>query len=221
MCADAIIAKRAADARQLYTQAYASPDVSTPEIAEAMKLPAFKAAYQKGQQLAAIEGTPIPKQSDTATMSVRALDYLTRGLNDVIDAGSCGGTMARGEVQTLNARLRTVLDTADTQAPAFAAARASFAGHSSLADAAATGADFLKPHVTAGDITADLSAASPGEAQVYRTSAANSILAKIESARGSSTGKADLLSKVYDSVGGKTKLRALSPTSGAARAISR
>ena len=216
---DAIIAKRAADARQLYTQAYASPDVSHPEIAEAMKLPAFRAAYQKGQQLAAIEGMPIPKQPNPATMSVRALDYLKRGLNEVIDAGSRGGTMARGEARALNARLRTVLDAADTQAPAFAAARASFAGHSALADAAATGADFLKPHVTAGDITADLAAASPGEAQVYRTSAANSILAKIESARGSATGKADLLSKVYDSVGGKAKLRALFPTPEAADAF--
>jgi len=216
---DAIIAKRAADARQLYQQAYASPDVSHPDIAEAMKLPAFKAAYAKGQQLATIEGTPIPKQTDPATMSVRALDYLKRGLNDVIDAGTRGGNMARGEARALNARLRTVLDAADTQAPAFAAARSSFAGHSALVDAAENGTNFLNGHVTAGDIAADLAAASPGEAQVYRTSAANSILNKIESARGSSTGKADLLSKVYDSVGGKAKLRALFPTPEAADAF--
>ncbi len=215
---DAIIGRRAAAAKPLYTSAYAGPDVSHPEIESAMKLPAFQAAYAKARQLAAIEGTPIPAQSG-GSMSVRALDYLKRGLNDVIDAGTRGGTMARGEARALSTRLRSVLDATDSQAPAFAAARQSFAGHTALLDAAENGSNFLRPHVTAGDIEADLAAASPDVAQVYRTSAANSILAKIESARGSATGKADLLSRIYDSVGGRAKLRALFPSEAAADAF--
>jgi hypothetical protein len=102
--------------------------------------------------------------------------------------------MARGEARALSSRLRTVLDATDAQAPAFAAARQSFAGHSALLDAADNGANFLKPHVTAGDIATDLKDATPGEAQVYRTSAANAILAKCNASMSVSRGGSSLAS---------------------------
>jgi hypothetical protein len=216
---DVIVANRAAAARPLYDAAYAGPDVSHPEIASAMKLPAFQQAYRKAQALAAIEGTPLPAPANASTMSVRGLDLLKRGLNDVVDAGMRGGTMARGEARALNQRLRTVLTATDTQAPAFATARKSFAGHSALLDAAENGASFLHPQTTAADISADLAALSPSEAQVYRTTAANALLNKVESFRGSASGKADLLSKVYDSVGGRNKILALFPTPEAGEAF--
>ncbi|MBA2684137.1 MAG: hypothetical protein H0U66_06580 [Gemmatimonadaceae bacterium] len=215
-----IIAQRAAAAKPLYEAAYQAKDISSPAVADAIKLPQFQRAYSEAQKLAQLEGKPLADIGADGTISVRGLDYLKRGLNNVIEVSTRGATMARSEARLLTSKLNGLLEIADKQAPEYATARQSFAGHSALADAAEAGGNFMKGSVSAEDVAADLKSLSPSEAATYRQTAANSILAKIEAARGSATGKTDLLAKVYDSIGGRAKLNALFPTPAAAARFS-
>lgn len=236
-----IVGNRAADAAPLYDKAYAAADLSDPLIAETMKLPAFQKAYNVARRIAATEGKPLPAlprgevpipeslqgnadavaaftKAYTAQhgampgIPIRGIDLVKRGLNDVIDAGLRSGNMGRAEARALQSRLTTMLSRVDELAPEYKAARANFAGHSHLIDAAEAGQEFMSPSLGAADVAQHLETLSPSEQALYRRGAMDALLTRIESARGSATGKADLVSKFYASVGGRAKVKALFPS---------
>jgi hypothetical protein len=236
-----IISKRAEEAQPMYDKAYASPDISDPIVNETMKLPAFRKAYAVASRIAETEGKPLPplpsgeipipeslagNADATAAFTkaytsqhgampgipIRAIDLVKRGLNDTIDSGLRSGNMGRAEARALQSRLSTMLSRVDELAPDYAAARGNFAGHSSLVDAAEAGQEFLSPKVGAADIAQHLDGLSASEKELYRRGAMDALLTRIEAARGSATGKADLVSKFYASVGGRAKVRALFPS---------
>ena len=238
-----IVAQRAADAAPAYARAYAAPDITDPGILATLRKPDFQKAYSLAQRIGETEGTPIPdiptgavpmpdaiagnpdaeaafraaylKQNPDALggVSVRTLDLVKRGMNDVISSQYRNGSTA---LATANkTALQNMLARADQVSPDFAAARQQFAGHSDLLDAATAGRAAMGPSVAAADVTHQLSGLSPGEAALYRSSAADALLSKVEAARGSATGRGDIAGRVFDSIGGQAKLQALFPSNAA------
>ena len=123
---------------------------------------AFRAAYLKQNPDA------------LGSVSVRTLDLVKRGMNDVISSQYRNGNaaLATANKTALQNRLARV----DQVAPDYAAARDQFAGHSELMDAATAGRAALGPSVAAADVTHQLSGLSPSEAALYRSSAAEAFV---------------------------------------------
>lgn len=155
----------------------------------------------------------IPGQQELTELPVRALDYMKRGLDVVIEGGlkSERPTLDRQAARTLRALLGEVLDEADTQVPAYATARSVYRGLSEVMDAVDVGREFLKkaPEI----VRRELSELGPAERDFYRLGAAQSLYEKV-AASGETT---DVAKRFFGGrlYGGKSldaeRLRALFP----------
>ncbi|GEM_PF-4069990 len=153
-------------------------------------------------------------------VSVRQLDYFKRGLDALIDArqGSTA-TLNRQEGRALRMRLNGLLQQADQLVPEYGVARQTAAQGFGLEEAAALGRDhFASPSAaTPEDVATTVATMSEPERRVYTQAAVGRTLDNLQATAGSATGRADLVSKLWSSIGGRDKLLAIaqSPAQGA------
>lgn len=103
-----------AKVKPLYDAAYAAvPEVTDPNILKMLELPHFKEALRQGHKIAKLEGVELTSTPSSAhdvyrgskaqtAYSLRALDYVKRGLDDKIEALMDGGK--RQEARALKLR---------------------------------------------------------------------------------------------------------------------
>lgn len=167
-------AERKAAAAPLYDAAYAAPPVADPVVNEAFQLPQFQRAYTRGRRIAKAEGIDLPPIGDPYwDLSVRAIDYTKRGLDDLIDSQMRSGKMGRSEARALRVRLNSVLEKTDEAVPAYQHARRAFATGSQAIDAHEMGQSFMKAKTD--ELEALWPTLSDAEQQAYRQGAIASI----------------------------------------------
>ncbi len=176
----------------LYKKAYETPVPLTPELQSLLKRPAVAAAWQKAQNIAANEGHELPQVFKTdangnitgveQAPDMQAWDYIKRGLDDVIAGHQEPFT---GKVRTDAGRAvvgvkRDLLDTLDRLNPAYADARAAYAGPAGVRAAIQSGRKALSGD---SELTArEVQSLSPGERQAFQAGVARALMDKIESA---------------------------------------
>lgn len=205
---DELITQRADEAKPLYERAYVGADgaeraIDDPEIHTLIDLPQFREAYNRARRLAQIEGVKLPtlwrtverpgRTLDAAGQpvmvrareraevpSVRALDWMKRGLDDVIDGRMRGGTMGRTEARGLRQRLNQALERIDDAVPEYRQARSAFRGRSEVIDAYEMGAKhFTEPP---DKVTHAFAGMSEAEKVAYRRRALESFFQRVEAA---------------------------------------
>lgn len=128
-----LIVARAADSRPLYERAFASPDVPlTPQMEQVLASPTGQAALKAAQRIMADEqgaglapsGGVSLVPSEGQTLSIRAIDYIKKGLDDVIQrrVGVEGGLGPNG-LRAATALKHSLLESVDATVPVYKAAR--------------------------------------------------------------------------------------------------
>lgn len=189
---DAIAGAQKAAAGPLYAKAYEANVPLTPELKSLLKRPAVAAAWQKAQNIAANEGHELPQIFKTdqngnitgveKTPDMQSWDYIKRGLDDVIASHQEPIT---GKVKTDAGRAvvgvkRDLLDTLDQLNPAYAEARAAYAGPAGVRDAIQAGRKALSQDSEL--TTRAVQNFSPSEKQAFQAGVARALMDKIESA---------------------------------------
>jgi len=175
---EALIQKAKSDAAPLYAEAYAAPTPITDKLSGLLtRVP--RAAIDNANRIAKLEGRD-PKSLGVAfdeagdvvlvgKPSVETLDFIKRGLDDVVEKsrdGVTGKLNLDGEGRAVNNLLRDFVAEVDRVNPAYAKARAAYAGPVRAAAALNKGSGFARK--TADDISAETQNMSPFELDQYR-----------------------------------------------------
>lgn len=150
---DELIERAREAARPLYEKFYSSPGASSVKLDDLALRPSFRKALMKAANLAVEEGdnaTALGFQFDdvgdvilTEVPSFKTLDYIKRGMDDVVEGYRDGTTgklnLNTSEARATNATLRTLMARIDKIAP-YAEARAAYAGPAKMRDALEKGA---------------------------------------------------------------------------------
>lgn len=190
-----VIAARARQAAPLYDAAYAQPLPASPTLDRLIRNPNVRRGIADGIELIRNEadaaGTPFdlaafgvrmtpdgPELIPGAT-STRIIDAAKRGLDQAIEASRATGR-ATPQTRSLVQLQRALLDEADRLNPAFAQARAAYAGQSELIDAAALGREMLSMRPAEwAERLADVRAMSPQQRDFLRLGLAREMLDRI------------------------------------------
>jgi hypothetical protein len=154
----AVIQRRAAQARPAYDQAYAAPLPASPTLDRLFRNPNVQRGINDGIELIRNEADAAGIPFDLAQFGVRqgangielipgatstrVVDAAKRGLDQAIEASRQTGR-ATPQTRSLVQLQRALLSEADNLNPAFARARAQFAGESELLDASTLGREML------------------------------------------------------------------------------
>lgn len=152
---DDLIASRAAAASPLYRRAYAQNVEFTDELQSLFQRPAIKQAWPRAQQIAGNEGIDLPEifvpnasgnLVRQLTPNMEAIDFIKRGLDDVIEEARDPITrkIVGDRARSVDTVRRELLRIVDEMNPAYATARAAFAGPSGSLDALNLGRRFVK-----------------------------------------------------------------------------
>lgn len=195
--AEALSRKRAQDAAPLYQRAYQEGAViDDPRVSEFMKLPAFQRAYGVARRLATYDGVELPKDPrKLQQFDLRTLDYVKRGLDDVLYQAKMpgpGGT-GRTERAKISEAQQAFLATLDDIVPTYGQARAAWAGPTVLREAleAGQGAFRMDPRA----MQAATSRMSPAEFEQFKIGALAALRDRVAKA---GDGR-DLVREVYGS----------------------
>lgn len=219
--AEQLAAEQSAKAAPLYAAAYAAhPVVDNPRINAMVKLPWFDRAWERAQQIAALEEHPLPQVfrpnaagqlEQVAVPDLRTLHLLRQGLDDVLEyempaAVLSGGTnptiqgllkQKRGELNAILHGLSSELKTADE----------TYGTYADMQRALARGKQFLQPGKSA-DVVADEFGHTSGAAQpVYRTGQQAAMRDALDNVRD----ERDALGRTYEVPALREKLRATLP----------
>ncbi len=212
---DDLIAKRKAQAGPLYDEAYSAvPAVWNDELAALANRPGFKSAYAKARTIAADEGHELPQvfKMDGAgnilgTQSVpdmRVIDYIKRGLDDVVQGHKNPLT---GRIETDSGRAsdslrQQFLNAVDAINPAYAKARAAFAGPTRSMEAMELGRGIFGKD---SELTAKAINALPdGDKEFFRAGVARAIKDAVDNAPDG----ADAVKRIFGSPAKREKLAA-------------
>src|SRR5690606_23836907 len=148
-----------------------------------LKLPAFRRAYERGRQIAAVEGVELPRPPDESfagwvNVPVRAIDYMKRGMDDLIESRMRSGKMGRAEARALRERMNKVLARVDELVPEYAQARAQYAGDSAMLEALEQGRNLWRRDPD--EAKKILSRMSEGEREMFRKGATETLAQKLE-----------------------------------------
>jgi hypothetical protein len=212
--ADELIAQQRSNAKPLYDAAYKAPPVDDPEVLSTLKLPQFQAAYKRAVRIAKLEKVDLPPLTRTTNIGgepvtelvpqpVQSLDYIKRGLDDVIEAGMKKGSIGRTEARQLRGRLKDMLERVDAAVPEYAQARQQFAGDSRLREALDLGREFSK--TDGREIQRKLADMTAGERDLYAEGALDDLTQQI---RGSTDGH-DVVRKIFGNDLKRESLKAL------------
>lgn len=145
------------------------------------------------------------------SIPVQGIDYMKRGMWDLTHPLS-GADGMKGQLgRVLRNKMGALMARVDELRPSYANARAGFAGHAEAEQAIEMGKEFGSASTKLDDVKDAFTELSPSVHDLYRRSAMNDLLTRLEGARGSAKGGADLIAKFYSSVGGVNKVRALFP----------
>lgn len=192
--ADTLMTKANNDAAPLYAAAYARPGAAefAQKVSPLLDRPSMKPALANAYRLAQEEGRDpttlglatvadrttnildaagnkitVPEVTISRTPSWQTLDYVKRGMDDVVE-GYKDATTGRYKFDTngraVNGTLRSYLKAFDAANPDYAAARAAYGGPVSGISAMNTGRKFL--NMTADDIEARMRDMTPFEKQM-------------------------------------------------------
>lgn len=147
--AEDIIRQRDRASKPLYQQAYQEGGViSDDRIMGFMKIPQFKDAYARARRIAALDGVELPpdptKMGDVGGFDLMTLDYIKRGLDDVLFTGKQPGSgIGKTELAKLKERRNEFVGIVDEAGPAsYKQARQAFAGPTEVLDAIEQGKKF-------------------------------------------------------------------------------
>jgi hypothetical protein len=148
--AEDIIRERAETSRPLYQAAH-SVEVKDDRLRKFFKIPAFQKAYERAARIAQLEGDEVPALEkiiqDGGAVPVKAIDYLKRGLDDLVESGSRGESgMGKAEAGALRKLKNEMLDVTDELVPEFMEARGFYRGESELLEALESGRGLFKMH---------------------------------------------------------------------------
>lgn len=158
----------------------------------------------------------------TGSIGVRTLDLFKRGLDDVIQQrGDATATLGRQEGRALQSRLTPLLQSADQLVPDYGTARATASTGFGLDDAASQARhDFGSAGAaTPEEVSQRLMGLSDPERRIYTQAGLQQVLDNLKAVQGSATGRADLATKLWSSIGGRGKLTALVGDSDKADAL--
>lgn len=214
--AEDIVAERAQKAAPLYEAAYAHGEVDDPVIRELMKKPSIQQAFGRAKAIAAEEGDPTMAMVDLGARppDVKTLDYIKRGLDDMLYVGkrsTTEGGLGPTHLREIAKTRTALLDRLDEVVPAYAEARAQYAGDTALRDALEQGrARFLLDDPR--QIVQDLAGMSEGEQQMYRRGGIDAVMSML----GKKSDTSNIASKLEGTPDVRARVRALFDTDEAA-----
>lgn len=190
-----LIGRARASAAPLYDQAYSAPGASSLKLDDLMTRPAFQRALKNAQQLAAEEGvdpTTLGFQFNPAgdvvlerVPSWQTLDYVKRGLDDVVEAfrdGTSGKlNLNTGAARATESTRRALLSRMDAANPTYKAAREAYAGPAKMRDALEKGARALNR--SPDDIMAMMKGMGDAEKESFRLGVRKGIVDLLASQR--------------------------------------
>ena len=194
--ADQLMTKARDEAAPLYESAYAKPGADTfvQKMAATFQRPSMKKAFQSAYRIAQEEGrdpttlgfdiNDAGEVSLTRVPSWQTLDYVKRGLDDVVEAyrdPTSGKLNLNTEGRAINNTLRFFLGAFDKANPDYAAARAAYAGPVSGINAMNKGLEAL--NMTADDLEARMRDMTPFEKQMFALGARRA-MAELVSSKG-------------------------------------
>lgn len=203
--AKALEGQRAAAARPLYERAYQEgSSLGGPQITEYMGLPAFQRAYGVARRLASYDGVELPKDPrKAAEFSLQTLDYVKRGLDDVLYSGKVTGSIGRTERNKIMDAQKGFLQTLDDMVPSYAQARAAWAGPTAMKEALEEGQKALT--MTSSEVRRAIGDLTPAQLEQFKVGALASMRDKMQA-----TGDGrDLVKVVYGSPEKREILKAL------------
>lgn len=197
---DQIIRQRDAASKPLYQQAYREGGViDDPRIMGFMKLDAFKDAYSRARRIAAYDGIELPadptKMGQVGGFDLMTLDYIKRGLDDVLFTGKQPGSgIGKTELGKLKQKRNEFVGVIDEVGPAsYKAARQAFAGPTEVVDAIEQGRKFAS--LDSREIARIYKGLSPAEQEGFKVGVFDTIQANIQKGADGS----DVLRRVWGS----------------------
>jgi hypothetical protein len=177
--ADDLMQKARTTAAPLYGKAYSGPTPSPERITKLLARPSVRGAMSRAYRIAAEEGRDPTKLGFaldnagevtlTREPSMQTLDYVKRGMDDVIESfrdSTTGRLNLNTEGRAINNTLRSLLGEMDRANPTYAQARAAYGGPASGITAMNKGLKALSKG--ADDITAQTANMTPYEQEMYR-----------------------------------------------------
>lgn len=198
-------AQRAAQARPLYEQAYREgAQLNDPRLADYMTLPAFKQAYGRARRIAKYDGVNLPADPAKLTgFDLQTLDYVKRGLDDVLYSGQRQGSLGNTELNRIRESQQGFLQTLDELVPTYREARAAWAGPTAMKEALETGQKVST--MTLSEVQQAIDNMPPSQLEQFKIGALAGIRQKM-----SQTGDGrDLVRVVYGSPEKRDIIRAL------------
>lgn len=207
-----LIAKAKADAAPLYAEAYAAPTPITDKLNTILtRIP--RGAVDNAKRVAKLEGrnpqdlgVDFNEAGDVILRgkpSVETLDFIKRGLDDVVEKyrdKTTGKLVLDGEGRAVNNLLREFTDEVDRLNPAYAKARAAYAGPVRASAALNKGGSFANK--TADDIAAETENMTPFELEQYRLGVRSAMTRLLDT-------KTEGANKVSALIGTPKKIKAL------------
>jgi len=230
-------AQRAAAAKPLYEQAYAKPFVWSDKLEQMMKRPSMERALANAVRIAREEdvspsalGLNFNEAGDVIfekVPSMRTLDYIKRGLDDVLESTYRDKTTGRLVLDTWGGKVdrtrRELLAELDRLNPTYASARAAWSGPTDSKEAMALGREALDPS-RASEITAKrIAALSPNDKEFFRLGVMRKIEEMVKSTPSSQDGKsgADAVKRIFGNAMIREKLALAFPSPAAFREFER
>ncbi len=203
--AQAFSAQRRASAQPLYEKAYQEgASLADPRLTEYMSLPAFQRAYGVARRLAAYDKVELPADPrKLQSFSLQTLDYVKRGLDDVLYTGKVKGSIGNTERNKILDAQHGFLNTLDELVPTYSQARAAWAGPTAMKQALEDGAEIGK--MSYGQLKETISRLSPAEMEQFKIGALGAVRGNM---RAAADGR-DLVRVVYGSPEKRDILKAL------------
>jgi hypothetical protein len=206
--ADDIVKTRSAVAAPLYRQAFSEGGViQNKRITELMEYPQFQDAYQKARRIAALEGVNLPASAadieKVGGFDLRTLDYVKRGLDDVLFTSKQPGSgIGRTELGLLKERRTEFVNVLDQVGPkSYKQARQVFAGQTEILNALENGQNFTR--LSPDELKRSFSSLSDAEKDAFRAGVFDSVKENINKGADG----ADALRRVWSSPQKRDQLR--------------
>ncbi len=147
--AESLTRQRDRMAKPLYEKAYSEGGVISDErIGKFMNIPQFQDAYARARRIAALDDVELPASAkdieQVGGFDLRTLDYIKRGLDDVLFTGKQPGSgIGKTELAKLKERRKEFVDVIDEVGPqSYKEARSVYAGTTEILDAIEDGKKF-------------------------------------------------------------------------------
>ena len=180
-----IIGDREMFAGRAHANALDIPSLPTNDLREQMATKMRELGVSEDRIMAQISQIP---EEFPASVPVRGIDYMQRGLRQVIERGlKQDGTLDAKDASNLRAMLNEVLTEVDEKVPAFGAARLTYRGFESAQDAIELGREMSRTKIHPTLMQRRMGEMTPGDRAFARLGYIQNISDQIHNARGRET----------------------------------